>query len=76
MGIVVHTEVSDLDIATGRISLAGCKKCQEKVAHIYECQHFNDEENNPCYTSHCIDNKMLFAACEKTPTGETDDCVM
>ncbi len=62
------------DDITGRISLAGCKKCTTKTQEYYRCY----VTSNPvgCSSAGCDRWTYYYATCEKTPTGETDDCQM
>lgn len=63
---------STLDDLAGRISLAGCRCCNETSSGLITC-YFN---NTGCSTAGCQVYKFNFAACSKTAANETDDCSM
>lgn len=70
---------STVEMTQGRISLAGCKTCQDNQhAHLWECLHYltTIDPAAQCYTSQCIDNDMIYAKCNETPANETDNCPM
>lgn len=81
VSLVAYSLSSVIEEARGQISIAGCRSCEDgKSKEFWTCFYIplpdKDRPDDPCDKRACNKNKVYWAECKKTGSGETDNCEM
>lgn len=81
VNIMVFALSASLDEEYGALPLAGCRDCKDDIPfNFYECLHLpidaGDLPKNKCTNVACIEDRVYYAECKQTGSGETDGCNM